>query len=177
MGDKPTPLCCPNCGNQQLYSEEDATIHYPVYVTADADGDVELEYGPDFGERQVNDDSTTFKNAIYCRSCGAEHTFEELLTPRKFAHLANGECHVDEDSDKGAEIRFQAVCWAKEAGFECSWASLWQHARDFGYAALEFNEAASHTGGPYTDPAQLAHEAAAILGREHMKDEGVEVSE
>lgn len=168
MTDK-VKLCCPNCGNQQLYSEEDSTVLFPVYLTDDGDGGPDIEYGSDFGETVYNDEGTMFKDSIWCRSCGSEHKFEELLTPRHFAHVAQAQCHVDEDTDKGTDVRFRAVCWASESGFTCDFASPWQHADDYVEAAEEVNRRRPKES--FMGPSQLAYEAAERLGKEHMETE------
>lgn len=93
---------------------------------------------------------------------------------RAAAHLELGVMGIDEDTDRGTNIRFQAVCRAEEGSFACSWASVWHYADQWVDEAQRRNEAADEAHGVHTDPGQLAYEAAERDGQQHLLDEGVD---
>lgn len=66
-------LVCPTCGSDRLWSDEVASVMYPVTLTRNEDGSVEVDYTGDGYE--VMDEGTEYDGDIWCRSCGSQ--FEE----------------------------------------------------------------------------------------------------
>lgn len=164
-----TTLCCPKCGNTELYSDEAASIMYPVLLARDDAGTVTPNYDVTFGEREVIDEDTKYRAQIWCHGCAMAVEEAKLISVRQYAHLDNdGLVIVTEDSDRGVDVRWQAVCWAASGDFKCGWCGPWRHADSF------VEEAAHQSDSVPTDPGNLAYEAAEADGRQHLKDEGVE---
>lgn len=93
------------------------------------------------------------------------------------AHRESNLVVIDEDSDRGTDIRWQAVCTAEAGDYACSWAGDWHRATDFVDQARRLNEpdgehVVRRPGGE-VDPGQLAFEAAEQDGREHLAQYGV----
>lgn len=149
-------LACPHCGAITLYSSEKTTIDYPITAELDKAGFL-FDYTGD--SSYTNDEGTSYEGAIYCRACGSDLTEGQLITIAVYAHLDPSIVHVEEDSDRGADTRFQAVCWAMFEGYGCDWASRWVHTDEFGDA---------------DDPAQRAYLLAERFGQEHLRQFGVD---
>lgn len=86
------------------------------------------------------------------------------------AHREPRVISVDEDSDRGADVRWAAFCEAEKGPFICGWKGPWRHADQFVGAANRHN---AWPGAVVpTDPGQLAYEQAESDGKEHLKEEG-----
>lgn len=73
-----TPLACPHCGNTRLWSDEAASIMYPVELSRNDEGAVVVDYPGDGYE--VMDEGTEYVADIWCRGgCGAQLTEGELV--------------------------------------------------------------------------------------------------
>jgi hypothetical protein len=66
-----TKLVCPKCGtDDNLWSDETASIMYPATFSRDADGAVTLDYtGEDY---KIIDEGTVYSGDIWCRDCGIQ---------------------------------------------------------------------------------------------------------
>ncbi len=72
-----TTMVCPHCGNDNLWSDEPASIMYTVRFTRDEDGEVQMEYTGDGYEAQ--DEGAVYVGDIWCRSCGSQLTEDQLV--------------------------------------------------------------------------------------------------
>lgn len=164
-------LLCPHCGSDSLRSNETCTALYPVQLSANENGVIELDYT---GESPLYSDSE-YRGDLYCHGCGNGLRESELLAPKVYAHRDGDDIvHIEEDSDKGADVRWQAVCWAahssENTGFDCGWCGPWWRADDFADVAERWNE--QHPDD-WKDPGSLAYAAAEDDGREHLRGYGV----
>lgn len=95
---------------------------------------------------------------------------------RSAAHREPNITRVDEDSDRGANTRWAAFCNAEAGDFACGWAGSWRYADEFVEAAQRANDKVDARGqGQHTDPGQLAFEQAEEDGKQHLRDEGIDV--
>lgn len=166
-------LICPNCGSDRIYSTETCTIDYPVKMAVDEHGVISHEYTG--SDRITNDEGTEFVGELYCRGCTNEHRPADLVTLEAYAHRADVHImDIAEDSNKGSDVRWQAVCWAtyaiEDSSYECGWCGPWHYATDF---VDEATWRSSQPGADWVDPGQLAYEAAEQDGREHLRGYGV----
>lgn len=172
-------LVCPNCGSDRLFSSEETTIDYPIRATAkSSEGEPTFDYTG--ADRITNDEGTQYRDKLWCRECLWEGGIAALSTLREYAH--RGEpmervLGVEEDSDRGADVRWQGVCrasWSIEGEhYECGWCGSWQYAGNYVERARHHNVQADKGGRPHTDPGQLAYEQAELDVRQHLLDEGV----
>lgn len=72
-----TPLGCPKCNSTRLRSDEAAAIGYPVTITTDQAGQVEVDYTGESYE--IYDEATVYAGDIWCRDCGHHMAEADLV--------------------------------------------------------------------------------------------------
>jgi hypothetical protein len=167
-------LACPHCGaTDYLFSVEETTIEFSAEFTREKDGSVHMDYTGE--STHVNDEGTSYDQNIYCRNCCVELRESELISPAIVAHREPHVTTIEETSDRGTDLAWAAFCEASLGNYACDWASPWEHADMYVDMAARHNaDADLEDPNNWTDPGQLAYEAAEAAGKEHLKQFGVD---
>lgn len=75
-----TTLACPHCGSTEFRSWETTKIGYPCRMVRSDDGVVEIDY-PGNETYDVDDESPSYEDDLWCRGCGDQVPESALVVP------------------------------------------------------------------------------------------------